>query len=147
MRKNWYWLFLIVFCCLTLSACSNQPSRSAFLDTPEATGILEPPEAFADLINPFAGDPAAAKEGEMLYQANCVSCHGATLEGDGEVSAGIDPKPQNLAERHSEVSDAYLYWRISEGGLMEPFNSLMPAWRGLLAEEQIWQVITYIRTF
>jgi mono/diheme cytochrome c family protein len=29
---------------------------------------------------------------------------------------------------------------------MDPFYSLMPAWRGLLDEEEIWQIITYVRT-
>ena len=147
LRINWHWLVLVVLCCMIISACSDQPSRSTLLETQEITEIPEPPEDFAGLINPYLGDPAAASEGEILYQANCSSCHGVTGEGDGTASAGLDPKPQNLAEGHSEVSDAYLYWRISEGGLMEPFNSLMPAWRGLLAEEQIWQVITYIRTY
>ena len=130
-----------------ISACSDQPSRSTLLETQEVAGTMEPPEAFADLRNPFAGNQAAAMEGETLYQANCSSCHGVTGEGDGPASAGLDPKPQNLAERHSTISDVYLFWRISEGGLMEPFNSLMPAWKGLLAEEQIWQVVTFIRTF
>jgi mono/diheme cytochrome c family protein len=44
------------------------------------------------------------------------------------------------------MSDAYLYWRISEGGLMEPFNSLMPGWKGMLNDQNIWKIITYIRT-
>jgi hypothetical protein len=26
-------------------------------------------------------------------------------------------------------------------GLMEPFNSVMPAWQGILSEEHIWQII------
>ena len=134
-------------CCLFISACGDQPSRSIFLETEEASGIPDPPETFADLINPFAGDQGAALEGDILYQANCSSCHGFTGEGDGTASAGLEPKPQNLAERQSELSDAYLFWRISDGGLIEPFNSLMPGWRGLLSEEQIWQVITYLRTF
>jgi mono/diheme cytochrome c family protein len=29
---------------------------------------------------------------------------------------------------------------------MEPFKSSMPAWKGILSEEQIWQVIAYIRS-
>lgn len=30
---------------------------------------------------------------------------------------------------------------------MEPFNSAMLAWNGTLSEEEIWQVISYVRTF
>ena len=146
-RKKRHWLVVLVLCFMLLSACGDQSSSSNFFETQEVSGSLDPPEAFAEFNNPYAGDQAAALEGEILYQANCSSCHGFSGEGDGTASAGLEPKPQNLAERQSELSDAYLFWRISDGGLMEPFNSLMPAWRGLLAEEQIWQVITYLRTF
>jgi mono/diheme cytochrome c family protein len=45
-----------------------------------------------------------------------------------------------------ELSDGYLYWRISEGGQMEPFNSMMPAWKDGLSEQQIWQIISFVRT-
>jgi mono/diheme cytochrome c family protein len=30
---------------------------------------------------------------------------------------------------------------------MPPFNSQMPTWKNTLSEEQIWQVIKYLRTF
>ena len=58
----------------------------------------------------------------------------------------INPPPGNLALRHPSMGDPYIYWRISEGGLMEPFNSIMPGWKGLLDEEEIWQIISYVRT-
>jgi mono/diheme cytochrome c family protein len=31
--------------------------------------------------------------------------------------------------------------------MMEPFNSAMPAWKDTLSEDEIWQVIAYIREF
>ena len=46
-----------------------------------------------------------------------------------------------------DLSDGYLFWRVSEGGAMPPFNSAMLAWKGTLSEEEIWQVISYVRTF
>jgi mono/diheme cytochrome c family protein len=68
-----------------------------------------------------------------------------TAGGDGPIAASLNPKPSNLAENQSGLSDSYLYWRIAEGGLFEPFRSGMPAWKGLLTEDQIWEVITYLR--
>lgn len=129
-----------------LPACSSpDPGESFFIDE-ELDRVPSPPEEYVGRINPFSDEPDAIADGEMLYRANCSSCHGITGEGDGPASGGLDPPPQNLAEKHSNLSDAYLFWRISEGGLMEPFNSLMPGWKGLMSEEKIWQVITYIRT-
>ncbi|MEZ4463466.1 MAG: hypothetical protein R3F43_02840 [bacterium] len=43
----------------------------------DAGGRSRPP--FADLVSPFAGDPAAVTAGETLYQ-QCVACHGAQGE-------------------------------------------------------------------
>jgi mono/diheme cytochrome c family protein len=106
----------------------------------------EPPEEYNSLANPYAGDIDAETEGESLYLADCSSCHGPAGRGDGPAAGGLDPKPQNLAENQDFLSDAYLYWRISEGGLMEPFYSVMPSWAGILNEEQIWQIISFLRT-
>lgn len=105
------------------------------------------PEAYANFTNPLKGDRSALGEGEALYQANCSSCHGPSGRGDGPVAGGLNPAPKDLASTQASVSDAYLFWRIKEGGLMEPFNSMMPAWKGLLEDDQIWQIILYLRQF
>lgn len=44
------------------------------------------------------------------------------------------------------LSDGYLFWRVSKGGVIDPFNSAMPAWESALTEDQRWEVISYIRT-
>ncbi len=109
---------------------------------------VEIPQTYEEMNNPFAGDAAAAEAGQVLYQANCASCHGATGQGDGPASTALYPRPANLADADmmADLSDGYIFWRISEGGMMEPFNSQMPPWKGTLSEEEIWQVITYMRT-
>ena len=78
---------------------------------------------------------------------NCLTCHGEEGAGDGPGSIGLDPKPASLGdgEMMRDLSDGYLFWRVSQGGAMEPFNSAMPSWIGL-SEEQRWQVISYVRT-
>lgn len=44
------------------------------------------------------------------------------------------------------LSDAYLFYRISEGGNFAPFNSAMPAFADKLSERERWHVINYIRS-
>lgn len=108
----------------------------------------EPPDEYANLTNPFADDPEAIAAGEQIYVVNCAPCHGKTGQGDGPAGAALDPKPANLAdaEMMSMMSDGYLFWRVSEGGLFEPFSSAMPPWKDTLSEEQRWQVIAFERT-
>jgi mono/diheme cytochrome c family protein len=83
-----------------------------------------------------------APEGEKIFQTNCQMCHGPQGHGDGPAGQSLDPKPKNLAVFQRSVGDDYLFWRISEG---KPGTSMV-AWKGILSEDQIWQIITFIRT-
>lgn len=112
-------------------------------------GHVEAPDEFAGLTNPYAGDADAIAAGQEIFVTNCVLCHGPEGAGDGVGAAGLDPQPANLGDRQMmpSLTDGYLFWRVSKGGAMEPFNSAMIAWEGALTEEQRWQVISYVRTF
>jgi mono/diheme cytochrome c family protein len=41
------------------------------------------------------------------------------------------------------ASDGYLFWTIAEGGA--PVGSAMPPFKGVLGDDQVWQVIAYLR--
>lgn len=109
---------------------------------------IDPPAEYAQLTNPVAGDAAAIAAGQTIFNTNCMTCHGAQGRGDGPTAVGLNPKPANLADRQmmGMLSDGYLFWRVSEGGAMAPFNSAMPSWKAALSEEQRWQVISYLRS-
>jgi len=110
---------------------------------------VEVPDEFAALESPIAYDETTIAAGEQIYSANCAACHGANGAGDGPAAAALDPKPADFtdAAMMNSLSDAYLFWRISQGGTVAPFNSAMPAWENALSEEERWQVIAYIRSF
>lgn len=136
-------LFLSV---LILVACGGQAATPASLIDTGEYERPDPPEEYAQVVNPLKGDPAAISGGETLFQQDCVSCHGTTGKGDGPAGSALNPKPADLGAVQSSLSDGYLFWRITEGGMMEPFRSVMPAWKGILDEEKTWQVVSYIRT-
>lgn len=138
--------FILMACLLlvlVLSGCGsseNAATRAASLERPAV------PSEYADKTNPFGSDTAAIEDGRAIYKQNCVTCHGERGMGDGPAAGGLNPKPQPLAANQEGLEDDYLYWRISEGGLKAPFSSSMPGWKSILSEEEIWQVISYLRT-
>jgi mono/diheme cytochrome c family protein len=135
---------ILIIGAFTLAACGGGSSATT---QPAGTPVPTPPAAYAGKTNPMANNLAAAQAGKQIFDTNCSPCHGMDAKGDGPAAASLDPKPADLADLESRFSDAYMFWRISEGGAMPPFNSKMPSWKGTLSEDQIWQVITYLRTF
>lgn len=54
----------------------------------------------------------------------------------------LDLQPRNLPAFQAAVTDDYLFWRVNTG---KP-GTAMIGWQGILTEEQVWQVIAFIRT-
>lgn len=115
---------------------------------PQTTGSPRPtvPAAYAGKNNPLTGNAEAVKKGKESLGIYCLACHGEKGLGDGMAGALLSPKPSNLQQTVKEASDAYVYWRIAEGGAMDPFKSVMPAFKEILKEEQIWEIISYLKT-
>jgi mono/diheme cytochrome c family protein len=109
---------------------------------------LEVPPTYEGLTNPFDGDADAISAGAELFSATCESCHGPQGKGDGPAAAALDPRPATLADADmmADMTDGYIFWRITEGGAMEPFNSAMPAWGSTFSEQEVWQLIAFLRT-
>jgi putative heme-binding domain-containing protein len=96
---------------------------------------------YAQEKNPFAGDAKAAKLGEFQFRANCAFCHGLGAKGGGR-----GPDLTRAQKRHGNA-DADLFRTINEGvpGTAMPPNGATQQGVGM-TEEEIWQVISYIRS-
>jgi putative heme-binding domain-containing protein len=95
----------------------------------------------ADDRNPLAGDPQAAKLGEFQFRINCAFCHGLGARGGGR-----GPDLTRAQKRHGN-SDADMFHTINDGvpGTAMPPNGTTGQGVGM-TDEEIWQVITYIRS-
>lgn len=107
------------------------------------------PDEYKGKKNPYWTNLPAILEGGLIYQDRCAVCHGKSAKGDGPLSRFLDPKPIDFTDSRAmaDVDDAYLFWRVSEGGKMAPFESTMPRWKGVLKEDDMWKVIAYIHAF
>ena len=122
---------------LLLVACGSESASSGQTDSGTPAPV---PAEYAGKTNPLGEE--AATEGGKVFHSNCEMCHGPQGHGDGPAGGSLDPKPKNLAVLQEGVGDDYLFWRISEG---KP-GTAMVAWKGILSEEQIWQLVSFIRT-
>ncbi len=104
---------------------------------------LPVPEPYASLANPMPGDPESIARGETIYQTYCASCHGEKALAEAEAGQKLDPPAPPLARTVHGVNDPYLFWRISEGGA--ELGTAMPAYKDVLSEQDIWDVINYLR--
>jgi mono/diheme cytochrome c family protein len=127
-------LLMLALSALTLAACGGSSNSNT-------VATLDPvPAEYANKTNPLGADAATA--GADVFKTNCEACHGPQGHGDGPAGAALNPKPRNLLELAKSVGDDYFFWRISTG----KDGTSMVAWQSVLTDEQIWQVIAYIRT-
>ena len=133
MKKSFSMIVVVlVFSALVLSACGGGTAA----DTPKI------PAEYAGKTNPLGSDAATA--GKTVYEANCASCHGEDGRGDGPVGQALTPPAANLVDATGQFADDFIHYRIAEGGAMDPYNSAMPSFKGVLSEDEIWQVVSYI---
>ena len=103
-----------------------------------------PPE-YHVALNPLSPNTQTISQGRALYQGHCASCHGITGMGDGRVARSLSPSPALLAYmiQSPMAIDGYMLWSISDGGAA--FGSAMPAFKKSLTQDQIWEIVTYMR--
>lgn len=83
------------------------------------------------------------REGQAVYEKNCLRCHGNKLDGNGPDSQDLIVQPANLQSLISRSkTDWELLIAISNGVLFSPMHSF----RGKLTDQQMLDVLSYIRT-
>jgi mono/diheme cytochrome c family protein len=94
-----------------------------------------------NIVAPPLTDPARARLGRVLYDANCVRCHGAPGVAPESFALGMTPSPANLAYASREWPPAQLFWAIRHGMKMTG----MPAWEFRLDDDELWAIVAYLQ--
>ncbi|HEX6362508.1 MAG TPA: cytochrome c [Albitalea sp.] len=87
---------------------------------------------------------AAVFRGTLVFSTYCVTCHGVLGDGNGRAARLYDPKPANL--RASDKNDAYVKLMVVRGGAALGRSEFMPAWSEELTDEQIADVVAFLRS-
>ncbi len=94
------------------------------------------PTVFAQ---PAQGNP---QQGQVLFEENCMECHGRTGDGMGPVGYFLAVQPADLLSVESRMkSDSELFIIIKDGLLFDE----MHGWEGVLSNQDIYDIISYIR--
>lgn len=89
-----------------------------------------------------ASSPAVPERGRIIFEERCVSCHGREGRGDGAQAPFLSPRPGNLVSAATSAKTDQELLRIIANG--KP-RTAMPAWQGILNDEDQRHVLEYIR--
>ncbi len=98
-------------------------------------------------------DPQAVVLGERIYREHCAVCHGTDLEGQPDWQSrrpdGRLPAPPHDEAGHTWHHADEVLFRITKDGvaaLVPGYESDMPAYAELLTDEEIWAVLTFMKS-
>lgn len=98
------------------------------------------------------------EDGAQLYQNHCASCHGVNLEGQPNwrdfKEDGSLPAPPHDETGHTWHHDTTMLFDYTKLGGQEAlrrvgvknYTSGMPAFDGILTDQDIWDILAYIRS-
>ena len=79
-----------------------------------------------------------------MYEHHCQSCHGPEGYGDGPAGKSLTIRPTDFHRFRSFLKSDEEYIRTIEHGVV---FSPMHSWRGQLTDEEMTDVVAYIRLF
>ncbi len=111
--------------------------------------VMEPSE-YQAWLSGGTGEGSLASAGEKLFQdLACVTCHRSDAQGRGPALQGLFGKTVQLQSGETIVADeAYLRESILQPGsrITAGFQPIMPSFQGLVTEDQLLQLIEYIKS-
>ena len=125
---------------ISVATGCHRASRSAAAGSeapiPTAVGPIPGDVATSDArVDPYINDPVALQNGRRLFNwYNCSGCHG------GHAGGGMGPSLRDATWLYGST-DAQIFDSIAQGR-----SQGMPAWGSKIPEDQIWQLVAYIKS-
>lgn len=105
-------------------------------------------------ISLAADDLVVVQAGEVIYQANCASCHGKYLEGQPDWrirdTNGYLPAPPHDASGHTWHHSDDMLFEITKFGPTvvigdDTYKTVMPVYKDILTDDEIIAVLSFIK--
>lgn len=116
-------VFLSLLLVLSLSACGKSSDKTTDQGASNNTGNT------TETGNAGTGGTTAGKDGEAVFKANCISCHGNNLEG------AVGPNLQKVGAKYSKDEIA---------GIITNGKGGMPSFKGQLSDDEISSVADWL---
>ena len=103
-------------------------------------------DVYAEKHKPAGGNPiqvtaSLLSEGATEYEEHCAFCHGGAKARVSPMRDRLNPPAPQLIDRIPHDDDAWLFWVTKHGVRMTG----MPAWDGVLSDNEIWTIVTFIK--
>jgi len=90
---------------------------------------------------PRLGGKQQVENGFRIFRNQCEMCHTMPGAKPTMMAEGLNPQAPPLAELAGDMNDAELFW-VTENGIR--FTG-MPAWRVSHNEQDLWDVVAFMR--
>jgi len=94
----------------------------------------------SDARNPVEATDGNLIAGMKIYQTNCAGCHGDIHQRHAAFGDEFYPRVPQFMEDAPDMPENQNFY-ITQHGIR---LSGMPAWNGLLNEQELWQVTTFL---
>ena len=111
--------------------------------------VMEPADYQAWLAGGKASDSPVAAGGKLFQDLACSTCHKEKEQGRGPILVNLFGKPVELQSGGTVVADeSYIRESIvnPQAKVVAGFQPIMPTFQGLVSEEQLLQLIAYVRS-
>jgi len=92
-----------------------------------------------DRLSTFPFNDETRKDGEKIYNVNCKSCHGTP--GKANFINLVPPPGDPATSKIQNNKDGEIFYKVTTG------RGPMPSFKSVLSTVEIWNVISFIRSF
>ena len=111
--------------------------------------VMEPVDYVRWLSGAAANEPLAVAGARLFQQLGCITCHQPNGSGRGPSLVGVFGHPVKLTTGASVVANEdYIRLMVLTPGIkvVAGYQPIMPTFKGLVSEEQLQQLIAYIKS-